>query len=538
MSVIEELQRKSRNLKSTTFEDSLDELSKSLSSTLSLKDIASFTEGLLGKRAERSDLLVLLACLRRIEDVNTAELTEVEAARGIASVIARSTAPISSLDSSEEEALQGTREEDPYARISAQIREVASPGIQAIGKLLLLSPPPSADVQDDQVLITLAALADSDEDWATEKTATLAESVLDEQLPKHSKARDTFIVDAILKNYLRPLFSKFKPTTITESGRKAEYRDPDLDRERALPHETRQTKPWKYHDLRAIPSLSWAIRNADEALVGQNWPLFIPVLLTLLDDPTTRVRSRGLALSTSFLAKIPGRTLRDTGLTTVFEEAIFPTLSFLPNLTPEEESVQLLKPAFSALCVLARKMSSPESGVPSRAGNGLRDRILREGIFTAYFHAREHVRIVEILMHHTAAVIGDLKIHAVKHLKELVPMFSTTITDPFALSHPPSLLAAVAALQATIINCWPRLSQGVWQEEIMKMLIQSWLRLVDDDSPSTTNSEVRIQLRRELNKTAKMLAAVVAAGDDVPLAEKISPLVAKEAQLSGLFSGI
>lgn len=142
--------------------------------------------------------------------------------------------------------------------------------------------------------------------------------------------------------------------------------------------------------------------------------MFIPVLLTLLDDPTTRVRARGLALTAEFLSKFPSKTLRETGLASVFEDAIFPTLNFLPNLTPEDESVQLLDPALSALLVLSGKIST---GTGSVEGNKLRDKILRDGVFTAHFHAKEHVRIAQVLFQQTAALVRALDLHAVKHLK-------------------------------------------------------------------------------------------------------------------------
>lgn len=131
-------------------------------------------------------------------------------------------------------------------------------------------------------------------------------------------------------------------------------------------------------------------------------------------------------------------------------------------------------------------------------------------------------------------------------------MLSTTITDPFAPSHPPTLLVAIAALQATIANCWPRLSSGIWQDEIIKMLVLGWLHLVDDDDDSTLAAKKgddgrldsererdrdRVQICAQLVRTAEMLAAVAEAGK-TPLAEKVAPLLDKEPELAGLFPGM
>ena len=217
-----------------------------------------------------------------------------------------------------------------------------------------------------------------------------------------------------------------------------------------LPDDSRLTKPWKFIDYRAIPVVAWAVDAADvgllftltfytlvhsrsnvslsptkDQLISKHWPLFIPVLLTLVDDTGTNIRSRGLAILTDFLAKFPDKTLHDTGLAQVFEQAIFPTLSFLPSLTPENESVRLLVPAFGALRSLAHKQStfasaSAKEEKPTSTKekeNKMLDRLLREGVFPAYFHAKHHIRIVETLCHQSGLIIRQMGIHAVKHLK-------------------------------------------------------------------------------------------------------------------------
>lgn len=154
--------------------------------------------------------------------------------------------------------------------------------------------------------------------------------------------------------------------------------------------------------------------------MSKQWPLCIPVLLTLLDDGATRVRSRGLAILDAFLRKFPDNILRDTGLASVFEDAVFPTLHFLPSITPEEESIQLLGQAYTALLTLAGKLdASPAAGkvASSTSRAKLLDKMLREGVFSAYFHAKEHVRIVEVLLIHAAKILDEMGIQGVKHLK-------------------------------------------------------------------------------------------------------------------------
>lgn len=150
-------------------------------------------------------------------------------------------------------------DEDPYDGISRKCSEVGYIGLEALQHLQLRAA--ARVLTNGQVLITVAAFADGVEPWAAGKAAALARLILEPQFA--SGGRESFITDTILKGYLRPLFSKSVPGSITETGRKAEYRDHDLERERGLPDESGKTKPWKYEDLRAIPVFSWAISHSD-----------------------------------------------------------------------------------------------------------------------------------------------------------------------------------------------------------------------------------------------------------------------------------
>ena len=149
--------------------------------------------------------------------------------------------------------------------------------------------------------------------------------------------------------------------------------------------------------------------------MSENWPLYIPVLVTLVEDPDTKVRSRGLAILTVFLSKFPNKTLAQTGLGDVFTEAVIPTLSYLPSLTPPGESVQLLGPAYVALLVLSRKLF-PNHRHSKEKGQYL-DKFLREGIFTSSDHAKEHFNIVEVLVEASSSIVDEMGIYSVKHLR-------------------------------------------------------------------------------------------------------------------------
>ena len=168
--------------------------------------------------------------------------------------------------------------------------------------------------------------------------------------------------------------------------------------------------------------------------MAEGWNLFIPPLLTLLDDSSTPVRSRGLSILFLFLPKMGGTRLKLTGLGDVFEDAVMPTLMFLPSVTPVDESMELLTPAYNALFALADVRCGGEGVVEiQRKSDGQQeqrkfyDRIMRQGILMGYTHAYEHLKIVELLTKEIGDLVEKMGMHAVKYLKVFICFLSLTI---------------------------------------------------------------------------------------------------------------
>ncbi|KAK3955130.1 hypothetical protein QBC32DRAFT_381238 [Pseudoneurospora amorphoporcata] len=411
------------------------------------------------------------------------------------------------------------------ARQITQCLAAADAGFK-IFELLASRGPEILDNTD--VLLTIIAYTNPAEEWTTPGLAARAMLLLQKHFESKPNSKQDFITTTILPTYLRPLFSKSSPqASITPSGRPSAYGPNPDARPSGLPDDSSLTKPWKFIDLRAVTVFEWAVSEADEeSTITKSWPLFIPVLLTLADDNSTSVRKRGLVILSKFLDKFPSRILSDTGLNKVFEDTALPSLSYLPSVTPEEESVELLGPAYAALRCLVGKLSGEKR-------NKLLDRVVREGILMGYFHAKEYVRIVEVLCREMGDVLVEMGVDAVKHLKDIIPMLSTILTDPFASLHPPTLLSAIKALQAVLATCWPRIPNSPWQDEIINLLVLCWLNLGTSDNFPT--------IREALVQTADALAAVLATEMEdgkptINLSEVVAPLVAKEPSLSQVFS--
>ncbi|KAI9163740.1 Nucleotidyltransferase lcsQ [Paramyrothecium foliicola] len=339
--------------------------------------------------------------------------------------------------------------------------------------IILADQPASAQFcLSDAALLSIITYANATDAWATRKAASLATQLLDSQLLGDKLTQ--FIVGPLLRDYFRPLFSK-SSARVTSSGRPSYYAEATHDSPPGI-----ETPSWKNGGDGSIvlSRFRWAVMSSDEELIATHWPLFTPPLLTLIEDDQTLTRKQGLNIMTNFLGKCPGRILVSTGVRNVIEDAIFPTLMFLPTLTPEAESIELLHAAYGALFLLIK---GEPGGVVLPDQRSSLDKLFRDGIVAAFYHASQYARITELLMKYTTRVVQELGLSATKHLQTLVSMVTSILQDPFALAYPPGVLAAIETLHAVILNCWPRVSTPAHAGQIVKSLTICWLNIRDKD---------------------------------------------------------
>lgn len=149
---------------------------------------------------------------------------------------------------------------EALGQLTDHCRAISHLGMQVLGALLQGPNPPRLD---DEVLLTIVAFTDETQDWTTPETVQIATALLEQQFRASGPTQEQFITETLLQRYLRPLFSKSKPASITASGRKAEYADTSAAQGQNIPDDSAQTKPWKYTDLRAVPAMGWAVSQAD-----------------------------------------------------------------------------------------------------------------------------------------------------------------------------------------------------------------------------------------------------------------------------------
>ena len=127
------------------------------------------------------------------------------------------------------------------------------------------------------------------------------------------------------------------------------------------------------------------------------------------------VRVRGLHILSDLLRRMPSKVLQQTGLGEVFEDAVMPTLLFLPELTPVEESVSLLTSAYLALSSLGEVIYPTKEERSNKMK--LLDRIMHQGVLQGFIHSGDNVRIAELLVKEVITLFNSMGIHAVKYLK-------------------------------------------------------------------------------------------------------------------------
>ncbi|ELR09170.1 hypothetical protein VC83_05582 [Pseudogymnoascus destructans] len=354
-----------------------------------------------------------------------------------------------------------------------------------------------------EVLLSLLAFTQLGDTWNSKPAYDISKGALDHQSQEvHTGA---FIVDYVLKGFIRPLFAKSTPQTITSQGRKAPNENLG-NRITEVPSSPDAIwKPWKCRDIHAVTVFKWVVTTADEDLISNNWHLFIPPLMTLLDDPTTSVRASGLTILSEFLKKTSPRMLVQTGLRDLLEEALMPTLSFLPTLTPVAESQLLLKKAYSALLELGDIRYASEDSKPER--NRFYDRLMREGVIYGIHHCGDITIILELLLAEMSEIINRLHIYSAKHAKDILPLLSAVLVDPFAPSNPALLLRGIKTVQTTILNCWPILSEEHHRVQIVKALSICWINLTEEimSSASEDVKHELDQLKQELQISAALL---------------------------------
>jgi tRNA nucleotidyltransferase (CCA-adding enzyme) len=322
---------------------------------------------------------------------------------------------------------------------------------------------------------------------------------------------------------IRPLFAKTHTQQVTSQGRKVHTTVLPKKYERGSQDE----KTWKGRDGYALDLLRWVIGVADANLVERNWHAIVPPLLSMLDDIDTEYKAQGCELLKLLLDKTPPLLLKRTGLAEVFEEALMPCLGYLPTLTPEDQSCRLLSIAYPTLISLSNTLSStaPTTSTPSPRTT-LLDNLIRKGILMTFTYCPEHAKINTVTTKNLALILSSLGLESVKHVSFVLSMLSSILTHPFVTASLPLLLSSVKALQALVLNTWPRMH--VYKTEVLKCAGVAWIRIEQE------GGEGFEEIKQECRTTVQMLKDAL--GENKEFEAEVAEMVKVDGRLEGLFT--
>ncbi|KAK4494397.1 hypothetical protein PRZ48_014695 [Zasmidium cellare] len=356
---------------------------------------------------------------------------------------------------------------------------------------------------------------------------------------KTQRQKNGELTSALIRHFLkltiRPLFIKASPSTVTEQGRKVTTSA--LPKKITMEEQDDAVKrPWKSaKDAYSLDLLRWVVGSLDEKIAAEVWPLVVPPILTLIDDWETKYKRIGTERLHSLLRATPPALLDRTGLGEVFEEALLPCLTYLPPLTPQDDSTALLSTVYPCLLTLAHirypkdANSKPQSPTATDLNRiKVLSTILRKGILHGYTHSSENPAIVTRLFTNLVPLLDAMGIDSVAHLKYTIPMLVETLAHPLGSGSLSMLDSAVDALKAVIRNAWPRMS--AWRGEMLKGLCFCWGNVIDKPEAEA--------LRGKMREVVKMLQVALSSDPDVDLQAELSFLVKADARLAPLFEGL
>jgi hypothetical protein len=369
------------------------------------------------------------------------------------------------------------------------------------------------------------------------------------------------VLASLLTDVLKPLFSSTPNPSLTPAGRKSLVPPPPTTGRFNTALLGTESKPWK--------EASWSINvlryivaeysslplSSRRSIVEKQFYLLVPPILTLIDDGDISSKTSGcevLGVLCSTISACESSILPRSGLADVFADSLKTNFMLLPTLTPENESLILLRRLYPTFRVLisatypleprstATKNGKSESisSKPSAAGSThfysprdprqqLLDTVLRHGVLASYNHASDHVAIAELLIREAALVVYDMRINAVKYLSRLLPLLRGILTNSLGAAYPPLLEAACDLLSALITTCKSRIA-STWWAECLRMCVGCWVVIREDlAGPSLIRTKVVTiaqMLRGVVGEEKYIEAADTLMKEDEQLRDMLNPV--------------
>lgn len=401
----------------------------------------------------------------------------------------------------------------------------------------------------------------------------------------------------LLTQIIKPLFSNEHHSKLTSTGRKNLVHDSlpasvnRFSSQILFDDESRPlwkngwTCPLLLHVLLSYSRLKLPDDSVRRKTVEAHFHLLVPPILHQIDDVEISYMCSGcqcLRLLCDSLHDTRSEILKRSGLTDVFIDALKNDFSLLPTLTPEDESLMLLKDLYPAYRSLVRARFPHSNGdqqtdttTPNQVTNGSAKReaapkptttttttepdpehtlrtthltlLLRHQLLHSLHHLSTgtstgasttlSIPLSTFLISQLLTLLTDLGPPSTSHLQSILPLLRNVLLDPFGPAAPELLLATARCLQGIVRVTWARVRDR-WWGEVLRGAVGCWVNVCDEEGDLDVKEQERATKLRKAKTELKLLVWLL---EDVVGQQDFGAvrreLVKEEPLLEGLFDG-
>ncbi|EIW62170.1 uncharacterized protein TRAVEDRAFT_117743 [Trametes versicolor FP-101664 SS1] len=333
-------------------------------------------------------------------------------------------------------------------------------------------------VSAQAAVVYATATFDGEGPWVLDSSRKTAQDVL-----SSFEKPNTDLLERILRDSVKPVFAlNPHPNINADTGRK-------------LPHaaggalgqlDYLEGQEWKSHpELYNV--LSWSIRHADDRNIERLWHMFVPPIMTYLDDYQAAFKLHGVDLVVHLLTITPAQLLRRTGMDVLLATSLKTCLTFLHN----PETPELIRRAVTAYlrlveCTTSRGSVARFDQLCSLLGDSI--------IGNVWVYASRELDTLQASLDTIPEIVEALDIGTARYLKALIPqLVLPLIPAPENDTSVAYKLASTRALSAVIRMSTPRIPQ--WRGTILEAVLKCWVDLsnrgISDAECSTLKDELR-----------------------------------------------
>ncbi|KAK9256626.1 hypothetical protein V1507DRAFT_490236 [Lipomyces tetrasporus] len=312
-------------------------------------------------------------------------------------------------------------------RLQDEYRKTALKLLYALEEILKHLYPVFDNVDPQPVVEAIATYLHPGDPWALSESNRIAKSLIETYTPVPFEQEN--IGKQILAETLRPIFKSAKHKNVSSAGRLSTSREHDLQN-----GFNSDESPWTVQRPEAASLLHFVLSSADAKFMSDNWPLLVPSILAIIDDPDPVYKTRGCSMLQLLLSKANVQFILVTGIAGIFWDALMTCLAYLPlgssNVTVTE-SVKLLDIAYTDLILLSsiRSQDTGSKRMSTSLVTKIDDRemqrrqskylgsIVMEGVYLGMRLCGEQVEIANLLIDKLGIIAKSMGIFFVLYLQ-------------------------------------------------------------------------------------------------------------------------